>query len=557
MGDTCPYWHESPTNNTVAKSQDAPPERGSTIAGIRPAASAATSGNGTALASRSFEKPAPQTQKDPRAFQITQVKRRFHPKEQHDESGATLTFGLAPTDPDFPFDMAELRCVLQVPQDYPSHGRPTLKVVNPDMPRGFQINVEKGFDQLVDSAVQNDRPVTLLGLMNGLDRNLERFLTAERAQTIKFVANVGSRSDHDGPAPTVDALSRQVEKTKPFTTSSKPIAGPRPVQFSPKDRSEAEKTRQSETRQLEARLGRVPLYQKSADGLSYVVPINPNKPDQIFSSLRAIKTVTLFVPILYPLEKSYVEIQSVGGAEARAIEIGFQKWVEEGAHATLMSQINYLAQNMHILANTPIPKDSESPEAEVESQIVADIVSAKADLPIKDLQIDDDRPHIKIIPRPPEWTVPDTGSDSDFTSSEGDYDDEEVSEDSDEGVRILRTSSTTQPARGVALSLPGLEIFGIELLEVQMLSVTVKCDRCKEFMDIKNIKAATDASAVSPVRVESCRKCANTMNIGRYHAMAIIGSRTDVGLMDRLSTRVDACNLSPSWLPGHGRMYGL
>ncbi|KAF5015244.1 hypothetical protein F66182_13494 [Fusarium sp. NRRL 66182] len=46
-----------------------------------------------------------------------------------------------------------------------------------------------------------------------------------------------------------------------------------------------------------------------------------------------------------------------------------------------------------------------------------------------------------------------------------------------------------------------------------MISVTVKCDRCKEHTDIKNIKPMDDPSQPSPVKVESCRKCANSFNV--------------------------------------------
>ena len=41
---------------------------------------------------------------DPREFQINQLRRRFRPKESNDASGTSLSFGMAPSDPDFPFD---------------------------------------------------------------------------------------------------------------------------------------------------------------------------------------------------------------------------------------------------------------------------------------------------------------------------------------------------------------------------------------------------------------------------------------------------------------------
>ena len=101
---------------------------------------------------------------------------------------------MVPTDPDFPFDMPKLDCSLRVPHDWPESDRPTIRVTNPDMPRGFQINVERGFDGLIESALKDQRPITLLGLMNSLDRNLERFLTARQFRSKSLKKNLSGKS---------------------------------------------------------------------------------------------------------------------------------------------------------------------------------------------------------------------------------------------------------------------------------------------------------------------------------------------------------------------------
>jgi hypothetical protein len=467
-------------------------------------------------APQGVQRPIPKVQKDaPREFQIGQLRRRFRPKEQNDDTGTVLTFGMAPTDPDFPFDMAELQCVLHVPRGYPLE-RPSLRVTNPDMPRGFQINVEKGFDNLVTSSADNGRQ-TLLGLMNSLDRNLERFLTTEKAPTIKFVANVGSRQEAKIVEKTANLTIVPSDTTSTRDLPPKPKSAVSTVRYSPEEKLQAEKTRRDETRQLEARLGRLPLYRKSPDGLSYVVPVNPSKPDRLPDTLRAVKTVKLIVPELYPLEKSSIELQQVGGDAARAVEASFKTWVHGSPRVTLMSQINYLVNNMHLLANTTVEDKGirEQPPAAAETKTVPDIKPVPQDLqaPSTGDETLDDRPHIKIIPRPPEWSFADTGSDSDFSSDEDESEDS-FSEDDEEGGAPVPERSVANPARGVALTLPGLELHGIELLEAKMLCVTVKCERCKEPTDVKNIKPTNDPSVVSPVRVESCRKCASTLSIG-------------------------------------------
>lgn len=468
-------------------------------------------------------KPIPKTQQDsPRDFQIGQLRRRFHPKEEQDDAGnTTLTFSMVPTDPDFPFDMPKLDCSLRVPHDWPETDRPTFRVTNPDMPRGFQINVERGFDGLIESTIKDRRPLTLLGLMNSLDRNLERFLTAEKAQTIKIVVNTSRKGvKTPGPVPTKDEPVQKQVVEKPIG-QERIVPMPKPV-YTPEQRAEAEKTRQSEARQLEARLNRIPLYKKLGDRQSYIIPIMPTKPERLPVHLRAVKSVKLFVPLLYPLEKSSIELQAVDATEARAVELGFKEWVSKGPHTTLMAQVNYLAHNMHLLINTPA---TEPKQAEIQAPAVAEDtegVPAEVDED-QDSLSDSDRPHIKFIPRPPEWSMPAgpdaEDSDSPFQDSSDSYEHDSAEESQDGGAPIGDTTGSSStinaPARGTAINLPGLELYGIELLEAKMLSVTVKCDRCKEHTDIKNIKPTDDPSQPSAVKVESCRKCANTFNVGK------------------------------------------
>ncbi|GAM34414.1 hypothetical protein TCE0_015r01979 [Talaromyces pinophilus] len=502
-GDACPYLHIAPNQGVPESSASAP--------------QAPTQKQSRTRERQAVPKPIPKTQQDsPRHFQIGQLRRRFHPKEEQDDAGnTTLTFSMAPTDPDFPFDMPKLDCSLHIPHDWPETDRPTLRVTNPDMPRGFQINVERGFDGLIDYAIKDRRPITLLGLMNSLDRNLERFLTAEKAPTIKIVANTSRKAvKTPEPASTKDEPVQERVVVKPIRQER--IV---PV-YTPEQRAEAEKTRQSETRQLEARLNRIPLYKKLGDRQSYIIPITPTRPERLPVNLRAVKSVRLSVPLLYPLEKSSIELQAVDATEARTVELGFKEWVSKGLHTTLMAQVNYLAHNMHLLINTPM---TEPKQAEIQAPAVAeDIDTVPAEVgEDQDSISDSDRPHIKFIPRPPEWSMPaghdGEDSDSPFEDSSDSYEHDSAEESQDGGAPIGDTTGSSSvvnaPARGTAVNLPGLELYGIELLEAKMISVTVKCDRCKEHTDIKNIKPTDDPSQPSPVKVESCRKCANTFNV--------------------------------------------
>lgn len=450
----------------------------------------------------------------PREFQINQLRRRFRPEEEQNDSETILKFGLVPSDPDFPFELEKLLCTLHVPKEYPAAGRPRLRVTNPEMPRGFQINVEKGFDGLIDNAVKGNRQVTLLGLMNSLDKNLERFLTAEKAQTIKIVPNTGNRH----ATTSAQSADKKADTNAEIDREAVPIEippEPRPEapEYSPEQRADAERTRNSETKQLAARLGRMSLFQKSDDGLSYTVPIVSN-PSKTPDALRSVTTARLVVPELYPLERSSIELPSQDSPEARAVERGFKKWVAENPQASLMSQVNYLAQNLHVLAKTPVPEE-EAPKEQAAPNVSEDAApdALADDQEDEEERVLDDRPHVKIIPRPPEWSAPhrESDTDGDFTSEE---DSEEYSDEDEGGAAVPDTTPGTTPAKGVALDLPGLELFGIELLELKQLCVTVKCERCKDPSDIKNIKPSNDPNVVAPIKAEACKKCGNSMNIG-------------------------------------------
>lgn len=456
-------------------------------------------------------------QKDPREFQINQLRRRFRPEEKSKDNETILIFGLTPSDPDFPFEMDQLQCVLHVPLSYPSAGRPTLSVTNVEMEAAYQANVARGFDDIVDLTLRMKGQGNLLSWMNSLDKQLERLLTTlERGPRLKFVANVGDASTTKEPVPRPENVPSQPATAQGKATVPISILQTRPSQapvasriFTPAQRAEAEKRRTTETKQLEARLGRLPMFQKRTE-TSFIVPVQPAKHDRLPSVLQTVKAVKLLVPSLYPLEQSTIEIQANDSPEARSVETGFAQWIEQNPQINLVSQVNYLASNMHNFAKTPLPEVAEQaqhehhpPEDEISTHPPTDEVPAESA---------EDRPHLHVIPRPPEWSVPDPHSGSDMTE-ESSYDEASDAEGEDEdegGTRVPAAVDT--PGRGVALSFPFLELYGIELLEIMHLAITVKCDRCKDWMDIKNVPHVQEPKA-SP-KIESCKKCANSMSIG-------------------------------------------
>ena len=449
---------------------------------------------------------------DPREFQIQQLRKRFSPKETPEADGTALAFSMAPSDPDFPFEMVGLECVLHVPTRYPSKGQPFLDVKNKEMGRGYQINVEKGFDALVAKSP----PMTLLGLMSALDRQLESLLTAQKAETIKIVSNARTSANQAQSVQTEAARGQVqaiVQKSSPVLEQT----------FSSGQRRDAAARREVETRQLEARLGRQPLFFKSSDGIAYTLPIEPRKRGDLPASLQSVKSIRLFVPLMYPLQPCRIEVLGVARDAALNTDKAFEKRARESPESTLMSHVNYLSQNMHVFAAAPIRKDL--PQAAVQANIAS--LQLEDASPLKAIESTisvasnklDDRSHIHVIPRPPEWGIPGEDDREDSVSSDS-YDSEDDSADEDSGVELEKNpeATTAAPERGVLLSFPYLEFHGIELLEVTSLSITIRCDRCKDQMDVKNLRS-TGPRNTGAVKTESCKKCASHLSIGtyRYH----------------------------------------
>lgn len=407
--------------------------------------------------------------------------------------------------------------MLHVPSAYPDSARPTLKVTNPEMESAFQDNVTGGFDDIVDFTLRTNGRGTLLSWVNTVDKQLERLLTTlERGPKLTFVSNTGTGAaqepKHSASKPQIQASTTQSRAGVPDTTVPLPKRAAKAPVYTAEQKSQGEKRRSTETKQLEARLGRLPLFQKRTD-TSFTVPIQPNKPDRLPGPLQTVKTIKLLVPLLYPLEHSSIELQGNNSPEARSVETGFARWIQGTSQLNLVSQINYLASNIHNFAKTPLAEAAEQPQHEDPAVEVDTSVQEPGAVNIEHVQ-NEDKPHLHVIPRPPEWTVSGPHSDSD-TADESSFDDasEEDEEDEEDGAPVPAVIDSP-PGRGVALSFPFLELYGIELLELMELVITVKCERCKESMDIKNVPHLKDAKDTP--KIESCKKCANSMSIGGF-----------------------------------------
>ncbi|GAB7355351.1 hypothetical protein MBLNU459_g5878t2 [Dothideomycetes sp. NU459] len=370
---------------------------------------------------------------------------------------------MPPSDPDFPFEIVALECTLVVPKSYPTlTGRPSLRVSNKEMKRGFQLNVERGFDQIVAAAPD----ATLLGMMNRLDKQLEALLTGQMADTIKIVANARAPE-----APKAASSSQESVIHAPAPPNFQTVES-----FTSQQKEESRVKRQADIRQLVARMGRLPNFKQAADGITFTIPFQPTKKDGLPDSIRNQSTIRLIVPELYNLHPCRIEIPGNDDPKARNIEQAFKERATAEKQATLITHVNYLSQHSAAMSVSKIvsepvqivqiPRDDPASNPDGTS-------SASGHRTNKD-----GKSHVVFIPRPPEFSTggideeDDWSSDASLTYDSGD--DTEIESADEAGATTAATPTPSGAERGIMLSFPQLEMHGIELLELTSLNITVK-----------------------------------------------------------------------------------
>ncbi|KAL2027981.1 hypothetical protein VTO58DRAFT_110669 [Aureobasidium pullulans] len=480
--------------------------------------------------SKVVSRPVPKTEReDPRVFQLGQLRRRFAPTEEALRDATLLKLKLAPSDPDFPFDLPFLDCSLTIPLSYPKD-KPSLRITNQEMPRGFQLNVERGFDQIILESPN----ATLLGIFNRFDKQLETLLSGEKADTVKIIRNAPS--------------SEPQEQTRLGTKTSElqPVANARRSEptpsFTSEQKSQAEKRRQADIRQLVARLGRLPGFVQSSDDVSFTIPFQPTKKTALPEALRNQKSIRLVVPQLYNLHTPRIEVNGNNDPAARALEQAFQERVKSETGLNLLAHINFLTQHAHTMSTPkeagPLPEGQSKSVEAVRAEFVVPVPTQVSGVPVSE---NSDKPHIQVIPRPPEWNNdgPKGTDGPDGWSSDDSYSydsgDETEGESSDKPEQQPAPTSGLAE-RGILLSFPNLELYGCELLELVSLSITVKCERCKDLLDVQRLRNNIKGD-VTGMRDEICKKCANNLAVG-FRADLIHQNSVRAGYLD-----LDGCTV--------------
>lgn len=458
---------------------------------------------------RIIQKPTPKSQReDPREFELNQLRRRFTPGERTDKHGELLTFSLVPTDPDFPSSIcSSLACVMRVPITYRSGGdtegqkKPTFMVTNSDLDFTLRGKIRARFD---DIYAQNP-PVSLLRAINLLDRSLTRIFLPDYP-----------------PYP----------ETKP---SEKPAP---PQRFSTSERQDASQRRTREITQLKARLASNSLFAAFNNDNSFVVPVTTANRNSLPPALQKLEKANLIVPHLYPLESCRIEVPGVQDEAVRNLERGFSRHAKESPTMSLIAHVNFISVKMASLAQPPAksglvrtqettsnlsslslkekPRDSYESANLDDSRLPASNPSADSEVTAK--------PHLHIVPRPPEWDTPNEPEadqeesvlrDGQETSSSDDQEDYEDEEDERNGVHIPEPSAPP-PGRGISLSFPSLELEGVELLLLKNVSLVVRCDRCKDHLDIRGLNVGDKPDSKPPRHSATCGKCGNFISVGMF-----------------------------------------
>lgn len=423
------------------------------------------------------------------------------------ENGAatSLLFDLLPSDPDFPFELDHLKCQLRIPKNYPKDSSPpTLAILNKDIPRGFAINVEKGWDELV----QDRSGSTLLALVNALDRNLEEYLSRKQVDTVKMTMFKDTRHLEATNPGTQDSSPEKAATTVPESVENHVVRAPYiPEESFTKDqKAEAKARRAQETRQIETRMGRLPHYKRSSDGIVYTLPLEPKRRSELPGGLRGVNSFQLIVPVLYPLQPLRILLNDVESEDAEDVEELFTEKAKDKPEMTLMSHMNYLTQNIHVLVKQALSRKKDvAPAVQVPEETTSTDAAAKE--AAKPSTVSQNKGNVQVIPRPPEWDYQseEKGSDEDSYESTS-------SEDEDGGVAV-----TTQPGaspiptqtieRGTSISFPSIELLGIELFQISILALSVKCQRCKTINEIGGLKPNT------PKTTDACRKCGTSFSL--------------------------------------------
>ncbi|KAL9545680.1 hypothetical protein PS6_008091 [Mucor atramentarius] len=350
-----------------------------------------------------------------------------------------------------------------------------------------------------------------------------------------------------------------VEKAKPANVPAVEAAPKR--HYSAKELSLADKRRKHEFRQLQTRFCdtfRTVRTTAKETIATLVMIIN----DTDFTHEQLIGGKDLYikyhVPALYPLEPCSIEIDNKKLDKTRAswISLGFEQHVANGDY-TLFENLNWLNRNIELLLSTP-PTQKTKEQAEADSIAAAQQKDLKP--PVKAAQ---QQPALSITapeftpqqPKPSETKKKSSlfdeandikknkviiVNDPSLVIEQADEEEVEVelAEGEDDYHRHLEEEhqqqqgektvvGLSQPVvrRGTEIRLVEPKLENISLFRCALLHIMVRCARCKDTVEVENIKpeqedkqaaAASSSSSKQPPKTErwmSCPTCSSVLGI--------------------------------------------
>lgn len=407
-----------------------------------------------------------------------------------------------------------------------------------------------------------------MDILRIFDRELEGLLTSggeqhQAQEEIPEQRHSPNPSRRGTPAPDGSGIKivRNLAPPKPQTSSPSPVSAvqeapdPKPVQvavpakpsYTSAQTSAAALIRQKNIRQLESRLKLSPLFtSSSSDGVSiFTVPLEAAKKSLLPVPMQTLQVARLIIPRLYNLEPPIIEIPGVPHELARNVERQWDDFVRKNPDVGLTAAVNALAAKIHLWA---IMEEKKAPrQKEPTPEPVKEEETPKAEESTSTALGDPEKPHIKHIPRPPEWSILQTGDDSE-DSDGSDYDsDLEDDENDDDYGKSDAAETVPEPTdaagsplpnaeRGTSLSCPGIQMTGIDLLEVGTLNLSIKCAKCKAEQQVTNLKGTRSNERPMP-RALRCGKCAEVLGIG-FRREFVHQASTRLGFFDLINCMI-------------------
>lgn len=292
-----------------------------------------------------------------------------------------MSFMIPPADPDFPFELETLKFNLTIPPDYPRSSKelPSIIVLNSEIPRGFSINIERGFKEIatvarlkktVDSDIELVDGRGLLSQVQTLNKYLEDFLKQEKRQTLKFVTFKPNTSASPNQPSSKESTPVVVPPTPP---PEAPVS-----HISPDTASLRSKYVDEMCTKL---VQNVKLFHKSAKEIRYklIVPVAGKKVPFLWTFRNSTADVFISIPVEYPevvpllsiptnfstnllvAKKALLEKENISlveaTQEAKAFEKNFKMnmefWLTDKIGMDLVEIANFVNNNIERLGKSP------------------------------------------------------------------------------------------------------------------------------------------------------------------------------------------------------------